>query len=49
MTDDGFLDDPETYDQYQENACPTCGSDVGIKSIFGWCDKGHLLMTEQFL
>lgn len=37
----GFLDEPDSYDKFEEGACPTCGADVGIAACFWWCDRGH--------
>lgn len=38
---EGLLDDPDSYDRYEADACPECGADVGIQGPFWWCDDGH--------
>lgn len=43
----GLLDEPETYDAFIEEGCPTCGADVGVAGVFGFCDDGHLLVMEK--
>lgn len=47
MPDESFLDDPDTYDAYEEDACPKCDADVGVQAPFWWCDSGHFGVVER--